>query len=139
MAAFLESFSAKDLGVFVNNEDFVAVQDHTEEFTQEITWRGAYGTDGPILRSIRNADEHTVSFSAVLTKKGMATSLADINAVRKLRDFEVKISFKPDKDGNGGETAVYSSCNWRRISRRGSLTEVMLDFDIAIPGFTEGV
>jgi hypothetical protein len=130
VTAFLESFTAKDLGVFIEDQDFVAVQDHTEEFTQEITWRGAYGTDGPILRSVRNADEHTFSFSAVLTKKGMAAGLGDLEAVRNLRDFSVKIVY------DGGETAVYTACNWRRISRRGSLTEVMLDFDIAIPGFT---
>lgn len=129
MPAFLESFTAEDLGVVVNGEDFIAVQDHTEEFTQEITWRGGYGTDGPILRSIRAADEHTFSFSAVLTKQGAARGLSNINAIRDLRDFEVQIKFDDSTD-------TYRSCNWRRISRRGSLTEVMLDFDLSIPGFT---
>jgi len=128
--AFLQSISAEDLGVLINNEDFVAVQDHTEEFTQEITWRGAYGTDGPVLRSIRNADENTFSFTAVLTKQGAARGLNNIDAVRNMApDFEVKVKV-------GDDTYTYRNCNWRRISRRGTLTEVMLDFDISIPGFT---
>lgn len=129
MTAFLESFTAKDLGVFVNNEDFVGVQDHTEEFTQEITWRGAYGSDGPVLRSIRKSDENTVSFSAVLTKQGAARGLTDINALLNQEpDFEIKVKI-------GADSYTYRNCNWRRISRRGTLTEVMLDFDISVPGF----
>lgn len=126
--AFLEGLSAKDLGLVINGQDFVAVQDHNEESRQEINWRGAYGTDGPVLRTIRGADEDTMNFTAVVLKSGASKGLNRKSQLKKLRDFEVTVRY-------GDESVTYRSCNWTRIGVRGTLTEVLLDCDISIPGF----
>jgi hypothetical protein len=126
----LEALSAKDLGLFINNQDFVAVQDLTEESRQEITWRGAFGHDGPVLRTIRAADEDTLNFSAVVLKAGATRGLNKKSQLKLMRDFEVKVK-------QGEEILTFTHCNWTRISTRSSLTEVMLDCDISIPGFSD--
>jgi len=127
--AFLEGLSAKDLGIFLANKHFAAVQDMTEEMTQEITWRGGFGSDGPILRTIRNADENTVRFTAVLLRAGAAAGLNDEEVLRSMRDFDVQVK-------RGTRTVTYRNCNWRRISINSTLEQVTLDCDISIPGYT---
>jgi len=126
--AFLESLSARDLGVFVNGEHFAATQDMSEEFGQEITWRGGFGTDGPILRTVRSADENTVRFTAVLLKAGVEAGLNDETFLRTLRDFEVQTR-------RGLLVQTYRGCNWRRIAINSTLDQVTIDVDISIPGF----
>ena len=126
--AFLEAMSAPDLGVFVNGQDFAATQDMTEEFGQEITWRGGFGTDGPILRTVRNSDENSVRFSAVLLKRGVERGLNDEQVLKTLRDFEIQTR-------RGTLVQTYRGCNWRRISINSTLDQVTLDCDISVPGF----
>ena len=126
--AFLEALSARDLGIFINNQHFTATQDMTEEFNQEITWRGGFGTDGPILRTIRNSDENTIRFTAVLLRAGAAAGLNDEQVLRTMRDFDIQVR-------RGSLTVTYRSCNWRRISINSTLDQVTLDCDISIPGF----
>ena len=69
--AWLKGLSAVDLGIsFVNGKHFAATQEMTEETRQEVAFQGAFGTDGPVLRRIRPADEGTISFNAVLLAEG---------------------------------------------------------------------
>lgn len=126
----LEAISAQDLGLVVNGKDFLAVQDLTEESRQEITWRGAFGYDGPVLRSIRAADEDTMSFSAIILKSGAAKGMNKKSDMKKLRDFEVHVR-------QGSETITFRNCNWTRLSTRSTLTEVTLDADVSIPGWAD--
>src|SRR6187402_2243547 len=86
--AWLEALNAPDLGIFIVGEDFAATQDMSEEFRQEIRFQGAFGVDGPVLRSVRAADEDEVTFSAVLLKRGVARGMNDEKRLKALRDFE---------------------------------------------------
>lgn len=126
--AWLEALNAPDLGIFIAGEDFAATQDMTEEFRQEIRFQGAFGTDGPVLRSVRHADEDQVTFSAVLLKRGAARGLNDETTVKTLRDFEVMTR-------RGDTTNVYRGCNWSRIAINSTQDQVTLSMDISIPGY----
>lgn len=126
--AFLEALSAKDLGVFVNKQDFIGVQDASEETRQEITWRGMFGQDGPAMRTLRHADEDTLNFTAIVLKTGASRGLNKKSELKKMRDFDVTLK-------QGAEFLTYKMCNWTRISTRATLTEVTLDCDISVPGF----
>jgi hypothetical protein len=128
--AFLEGLTAPDLGIeFENGKHFSATQEMTEEFRQEITYQGAFGTDGPALRRIRNADEGTVTFSCIILKEGAAQSMNDEQTLKTMRDFEVHV-----RRGNVNRT--YRGCNWNRLSLRSTLDSVTLDADISVPGYT---
>lgn len=126
--AWLEALNAPDLGIFIAGEDFAATQDMTEEFRQDISFRGAFGTDGPVLRSVKHADEDQVSFSAILLKRGAARGFNDETTVKTLRDFEVMTR-------RGELRNVYRGCNWSRVAITSGQTEVVLSMDISVPGF----
>lgn len=127
--AWLKGITAVDLGIsFENGRDFAATQEMTEEFRQEVAYQGAFGTDGPVMRRIRPADEGTVSFTAVLLKEGAANHMNDENLLRTMRDFDVQT-----KRGNIIQT--YRGCNWNRISIRSTLDQVTLDCDVSVPGY----
>lgn len=127
--AWLEGMTAVDLGIsFQNGRDFAATQEMTEEFTQEVTYQGAFGTDGPVLRRIRASDEGTVSFSAVILKAGAAQHMNDESVLKTMRDFDVQVK-------RGARTLTYRGANWRRITIRSTLETVTLDCDITIPGY----
>lgn len=127
---FLEGLNAPDLGLLINGQDFAATQDMTEDMMQTVTYGGAFGTDGPVLRSVQHADERTISFSAILLKKGVAKGLNSEKLLRTLRDFQIIT-----QRGDGVGHTVYSNCNWTRISISSSLTQVVLTADISVPGF----
>lgn len=126
----LEALSAKDLGLFINGQDFIAVQDLSEESRQEITWRGAFGHDGPVLRTLRAADEDTLSFTAIVLKAGAAKGMNKKSQLKLMRDFEVKVK-------QGDDVITFTNCNWTRLATRSTLTEVTLDCDISVPGFQD--
>lgn len=127
--AWLSGLTAVDLGIsFENGRDFAATQDMTEEFRQEVTYQGAFGTDGPVLRRVRAADEGTVSFTAILLKDGVANRMNDETLLQQMRDFDVQV-----KRGNVVKT--YRGANWNRISIRSTLDSVTLDCDVSIPGY----
>lgn len=128
--AFLEGLTAVDLGIaFENGKHFAATQEMSEEFRQEITYQGAFGTDGPVLRRLRNADEGTVSFSCVILKEGAAASMNDESVLKTMRDFDVHIQ-------RGNVNKTYKGCNWNRLSLRSTLDSVTLDADLSVPGYT---
>jgi hypothetical protein len=124
--AFLEAISAPDIQILIEGQDFVATQDMTEEIRQEITYRGGFGVDGPVLRSIRNADNGTISFSAVLTKVGVQNGLNSEHTLKLWRDFSLVTT-------KGRHVVTYRNCNWERLSVRATLTEVTIDADIQVP------
>ena len=126
--AWLEAINAVDLGIFIAGEDFAATQDMTEEFRQEVRYQGGFGTDGPILRTVRKADEDSVSFSAVLLKRGVAHGLNDEDKLKTLRDFEVMTR-------RGTHRSVYRGCNWSRITITSGQDQSVLSVDISVPGY----
>jgi hypothetical protein len=130
---WLEGMTAIDLGIsFENGKHFATTQEMTEEFRQEVTYQGAFGSDGPVLRRIRPADEGTVSFTAVLLKQGVADRMNDEGLLKSMRDFDVTVR-------RGVRTVTYRGANWNRISIRSTLDQVTLDCDITIPGFAAPV
>lgn len=127
--AWLQGLTAVDLGVsFENGKEFAATQDMTEEFRQNVTYQGAFGTDGPVLRRVQSADEGTFSFSAVLLKAGVASKMNDEAFLLQMRDFEVQVK-------RGDVVRTYAGCNWNRVSIRSTLENVTLDCDVSIPGY----
>jgi|SRR5262245_61970488 len=127
--AWLEGLTAPDLGIsFANGRDFAATQEMTEEFSQEVTYQGAFGSEGPVLRRVRASDEGTITFSVVILKTGAANHMNDEQLLKGMRDFDVQIK-------RGNRYPTYRGCNWRRISVRSTLEQVTLDADITIPGW----
>lgn len=127
--AWLQGLTAVDLGIsFENGRDFAASQDMTEEFRQEVAYQGAFGTDGPVLRRVRAADEATVSFTAILLKDGVQNRMNDEALLQQMRDFDVQVK-------RGDVVRTYRGCNWNRISIRSTLDSVTLDCDISVPGY----
>lgn len=126
---FLEALNAPDLGLFINGQDFAATQDMSEEVRQEVSYTGAFGTDGPVLRQVRNADEGTLTFTAILLKNGVAGGLNNEQLLKTLRDFEIVTR-------RGSDRQVYRNCNWTRITVRAALNQVTLDCDVSVPGYT---
>jgi hypothetical protein len=129
----LEAISAKDIGIWVNHKDFLATQEMTEETRQEITYRGGFGTDGPVARSVRTADSGTLSFSALLLTTpltdqpgGPAKRMNAEDTLKTLEDFTIICK-------RGGHVLSYEGCNWERITVRSTLTEVTLDADVQYP------
>jgi hypothetical protein len=130
--AWLEGLTAVDLDIsFRNNEHFSAVQEMSEEFRQEVSYQGAFGTDGPVLRRVRPADEATITFTAVLLKAGVAKDMNDESLLRQMRDFDVQTR-------RGTKVYTYRGANWARISIRSTQDNVTLDADITIPGYDRG-
>lgn len=127
--AWLEALNAPDLGIFIAGEDFAATQDMTEEFRQEVRFGGAFGVDGPVLRTVRAADEDEVTFSAILLKRGVARGMNDEKRLKSLRDFEVMTR-------RGDLRNVYRGCNWTLIRVNSGQDQVMLNCNISVPGFT---
>ena len=126
---WLEGMTAVDLGIsFENGKHFATTQEMTEEFRQEVTYQGAFGSDGPVLRRVRPSDEGTISFTAILLKQGVADRMNDEELLKSMRDFDVTIK-------RGNRTVTYRGVNWNRISIRSTLDQVTLDCDITIPGF----
>lgn len=127
--AWLQGITAVDLGIsFEQGKDFAAVQEMSEEFRQEVAYQGAFGTDGPVLRRVRPADEGTVSFSCILLKDGIANKMNDEDLLKQMRDFDVQTV-------RGDHVQTYRGCNWNRITIRSTLDQVTLDADISIPGY----
>jgi len=128
MAAFLEAISAGDLGIFVNGQDFVAVQNMRERLRQELNYRGAFGSDHPIIRTKRAADENQVSFSFLLLKSGVTRGMNSYRVFRQMEDFEIQT-----KKGLYVET--YTGCNWSDIDIDSGMDQVMVNVDCSVPGF----
>lgn len=130
--AWLQGLTAVDLGVtFENGKHFAATQEMTEEFRQDVSYQGAFGTDGPVLRRVRKSDEDSLNFSAVLLKEGALgpNRMNDESVLKQMRDFDAQVV-------RGDRVVTYRGCNWNRIGIRSTLDNVTLDCDISIPGYS---
>lgn len=127
--AWLEALNAPDLGIFIAGEDFAATQDFSEEFRQEVRFAGAIGVEGPVLRTVRAADEDEVTFSAILLKRGVARGMNDEKRLKTLRDFETMTR-------RGDLRNVYTGCNWTLIRVNSGQDQVTLNCNISVPGYT---
>jgi hypothetical protein len=128
LASFLEAISAGDMAVFVNGQDFVAVQSMRERLRQELGYRGAFGSKHPIIRNKRFADENQVSFSFLLLKSGVLKGLNSYRVLRTMEDFEIQT-----KKGTLVET--YVGVNWTDIDIDSGMDQVMVNVDCSVPGF----
>lgn len=128
MAAFLEAISAGDLGIFVEGEDFLAVQSMREQYRQEVTYRSAFGADHPTIRTKRAADENVVSFSFILLKSGVQRGLNNYAILRSLEDFEIQTK-------KGATLETYVGCNWTSIDIDSGMDAVTVNVDVSVPGF----
>lgn len=128
MAAFLESLSAGDLGIFVNRQDFIAVQSMREQYRQEVTYRSAFGANHPTIRSKRAADENVVSFSFMLLKSGVQRGLNSYVVLRQMEDFEIQTQ-------KGTMYETYTGCNWTSIDIDSAMDGVTVSVDVSVPGF----
>jgi hypothetical protein len=127
--AWLRGLTAADLGIsFENGRDFAATQEMTEEIRQEVAYQGAFGTDGPVLRRVRAADEGSLSFSVILLRTGQANHMNDELLLKQMRDFDIQCE-------RGNAVRTYRGCNWNRISVRSTLDQVTLDCDVSVPGY----
>jgi hypothetical protein len=128
MAAFLETLSAGDLGIFVNNEDFIAIQSMRERYSQEVNYRSAFGANHPTIRSKRAADANTVSFSFLLLKSGVTRGLNSYVVLRQMDDFEIQTK-------KGALIETYTGCNWTDIDIDTGMDGVTVSVDVTVPGF----
>lgn len=128
MSSFLEAISAGDLGVFLNGQDYVAVQSMRERLRQEISYRGSFGSKKPIIRTKRFADENQVSFSFLLLKSGVTKGLNSYRVLRQMEDFEIQTK-------KGDQVETYVGCNWTDIDIDSGMDQVMVSVDCSVPGF----
>jgi hypothetical protein len=128
MTAFLEAISAGDLGIFLNQQDFVAVQSMRERYRQEISYKSAFGSSHPTIRMKRAADENTISFSFLLLKSGVQRGLNSYGTLRQMEDFEIQTA-------KGVVYETYIGCNWTDIDIDSGLDQVMVNVDVSAPGF----
>lgn len=128
MTAFLEAISAGDLGILVNNQDFIAVQSMRERYRQEVSYRGSFGQAHPTIRTKRAADENTISFSFLLLKSAIQKGLNSYKVLRGLEDFEITTR-------KGTVLETYIGCNWTDIDIDSGQDQVMVNVDITVPGF----
>lgn len=128
MAAFLEAISAGDLGIFVEGEDFMAVQTMREQYRQEVGYRSAFGSNHPTIRNKRAADENVVSFSFILLKAGVQRGLNSERVLRSLEDFEIQTK-------KGGQIETYVGVNWTSIDVDSGIDAVTVNIDLSVPGF----
>jgi hypothetical protein len=129
MSAFLAAISAGDLGIFVEGEDFLAVQSMREQYRQEVTYRSAFGSDHPTIRTKRAADENVVSFSFILLKSGVQRGLNTYTVLRGMEDFEIQTQ-------KGDIIETYVGVNWTSIDIDSGLDAVTVNIDLSVPGFT---
>ena len=126
---WLKGITAADIDIeFFGGVHFIATQEMTEEMRQDVTYQGAFGTDGPILRRVKGADEGSVSFSVVLTRDGVDQRMNDESILLGMTDFEIKTT-------RGDTISTWTGCNWNRVSVRSTLDNVTLDADVSVPGW----
>lgn len=136
MAGWLEAMNAPDLGIVIAGDHYAATQTMDEEFTQTVTFNGAFGSEGPIVRTVRRADNSTVSFSAILLKPGQAAGMDDESFLLALKDFS--ISTRRGSTGQPSDWHIYDDCAWTTVHVASTLDQVTLTADFAVPGWVPG-
>lgn len=127
---WLEGMNSSDLGIVVAGKHYIATQTMDEERRQNISYSGAFGYDGAIIRSVRKADEATISFSAMLLKPGQDAGMDNLNDedfLVKQRDFQVLTR------RGANNWRVYDQCSWSRVAVSSTLDAVTLSADVSWP------
>jgi hypothetical protein len=136
MAGWLEAMNAPDLGIVIAGNHYAATQTMDEEHRQTVAYNGAFGSDGPVTRSVRRADDATVSFSAILLKPGQNAGMDDETFMLGLHSFQ--ISCRRGSSGQPSDWHVYDQCAWNTIHVASTLDQVTLTTDFSVPGFQPG-
>jgi hypothetical protein len=131
---WLEALNAPDLGITIAGDHFAATQTMDEEHRQNVTYNGAFGSDGPVSRSVRKADDSTVSFSAILLKPGQNVGMDDESFMYSLKSFTIICTRGASPENHH----VYDQCAWNTIHVASTLDQVMLTTDFSVPGFQIG-
>jgi hypothetical protein len=135
---WLEALNAPDLDIMIAGDHFAAVQSMDEEHRQNVTYNGAFGSDVPVCRSVRHADDSTVSMSAILLKPGQDAGMDDemfMYGLNQGTGFQIVCS-------RGKATKahhVYDQCAWNTIHVASTLDQVLLTADFSVPGFQTAV
>lgn len=133
MTAWLEALNAPDLGIVIAGDHFAATQTMDETHTQNVTYQGAFGVDGPVSRSVRKADSSTVSMSAILLKPGQNAGMDDESFLYGLTSFQ--ISCRRGSSGQPSDWHIYDQCAWDNINVSSTLDQVLLTVSFSVPGF----
>jgi hypothetical protein len=127
---WLDALHAEDLGITVAGNHYAATQSMDEEHRQEVRFFGAFGSDGPVARSVRRADESTVSFSAILLAPGQDAGMDDETFMLGLKNFQIACR----RGANAWH--VYDNCAWNTVRVSSSLDSVTLSADFSVPGYS---
>lgn len=131
--AWLEALNAPDLGIVIAGDHYAATQTMDEEHRQTVSYLGGFGTDGPVARSVRRADESALSMSAILMKPGQDAGMADETFLLSLRSFQ--ISTRRGSSGQPSDWHVYDNCAWNTVRVSSTLDQVTMTADFSVPGY----
>lgn len=133
MNGWLDAMNAPSLGIVVAGNHYAATQTMDEEQRQEVRFIGGFGTNGPVARSVRRADESTVSFSAILMEPGQNVGMDDETWMLSLKSF--RIACRRGATGRPEDWHVYDNCAWNSVRVSSSLDQVTLTADFSVPGY----
>jgi hypothetical protein len=133
MSDWLDALTAPDLGIVIAGNHFAATQTMDEEQRQNIRFQGAFGSEGPVIRSVRKADEGSVSMSAILLEPGQDAGMDDETFLYALKSF--KIACRRGSTGRPSDWHVYDGCAWNTVRVNSTLDQVTLNVDFSVPGF----
>lgn len=123
--------NAPDLGIVIAGDHFAATQTMDEEHRQTVTYNGAFGSEGPVTRAVRRADDSTVSMSAILLKPGQDAGMDDETVLLGLGSFKIICT-------RGATHRVYEQCAWNTVHVASTLDAVTLSADFSVPGWQPG-
>jgi hypothetical protein len=133
MADWLEAMNAPDLGIVIAGNHYAATQSMDEEHRQEVSFLGAFGSEGPIIRSVRKADEGVVSMSALLLKPGQDAGMDDETFLLGLNEFS--IACRRGSSGQPSDWHTYTGCAWNTVRVNSTMSNVTLNTDFSVPGY----
>jgi hypothetical protein len=131
--SWLDAMNAPSLGIVIAGNHYAATQTMDEEHRQEIRFHGGFGHDGPIARSVRQADESTVSFSAILLEPGQNAGMDDETWMLGLKSF--RIACRRGMTGAASDWHYYEGCAWSAVRVNSTLDQVTLNADFSVPGY----
>lgn len=132
-AHWLEALNAPDLGIVIAGNHYAATQSMDEEHRQTVNYNGAFGTDGPVSRSVRRADDSTVSMSAILLRPGQDAGMDNEDFMLSLKSFQ--IATRRGSSGQPSDWHVYDDCAWNTIRVSSTLDQVTMNADFSVPGY----
>lgn len=133
MNGWLEALAAEDLGIVIAGNHYAATQTMDEEQRQNVRFMGGFGSPGPVCRSVRRADENTLSFSAILLQPGQGAGMDNEDFMYGLKSF--RIATRRGSSGQPSDWHTYEGCAWNTIRVSAALEQVTLNADFSVPGY----